>query len=979
MDFAIEPQASPSGAETHAAATAGGDEPLDLAAATALITRPVVPELLAGWLESARADLEESAISKLGVEASAMADLLGCLETSLARLTNIVLLQRFTSFQMVVSPLWRPIPASPGDAPPGAPRKSLDAYIGWERIERVISDDGPYPELGRLLGLTRANWLDAALELARRVDRHRAELAGLAGCGVDDLGPLTGVQSGISDPHEGGRTAAILSFGARKLVYKPRPLDGEWGWSQVAGRVVRTGLGLDAWQPAMLCCDGYGFMQFVEHVACESEAEVRRCYRRYGALLATAHALGTCDLHHENVIVHGEHPTVVDAEPLFRARLAMSSDGEERLTFERNLSLEDVDARECIAELLLLPQPVRSMLPPEDGQPHQEYEMGALCAYARHPIEDLVPCAIGSDQTQVRQLPVVANVFPNLPLLRGRTPFPEDHVDDIVAGFEAAHRHLRDDWAAYAGPDGLIDRLADVRIRLIARATMDYGNVLARSLSPEPMQSFDHRLTKIREDLQILGTLRFDAVHELGEREAVALMAGEIPRIELGASEERAWGAPLLSSPGKTAQERWPRLDDLDRAMQVACIREQLLRRHYPVAASAPSKADGESILRHASAVAEMLVRAADGSADPWTYVSHAPGLGATMVHRDRESLYDGAAGTAVALAEAGRLVDVPEWRRLAAVAMGPAGSPDAPLSARRTGGLARGLGGLIYALTRVADATGDERLLDRAVGLALDQGPALALSDPLDEILYGRSGLLLALLALHERRPTERLRAVADLAAAELMLRARHEGQGSWWPVPMGSAIPNVSHGISGIAMALARWARLRGDSAAARLARRALAHDDGFWDEEEKGWTDARLTGTDPIARTTWSWCNGRSGALLARKAIAEALDAPFLDDRHVCAAMAAAESDAAAESSPGLCCGTPGLVDSLIEVRRLAPDAIGGQLDRMVTMMATRTPPSQYSTLAPSLFTGTAGLLFGLLRAARPNQVAPLLWFG
>ena len=979
MDFAIEPQPASSGAQIRAATAADGDEPLDLAVATALITRPVVPELLAAWLEKARADLEASAISGLGVEPSAMVDLLGCLEASLARLTNIVLLQRFTSFQMVVSPLWRPIPASPGDAPAGAPRKFLDAYIAWERVERLISEDGPYPELGRLLGLTRANWLDAAVELAQRIERHRAELAALAGCGIADLGPLTGVQSGISDPHEGGRTAAILSFGARKLVYKPRSLDGESGWSLVAARVIREGLGLDTWQPGILCCEGYGFMEFVEHVPCTSEAAVRRCYRRYGALLAAAHALGTCDLHHENVIVHGEHPTVVDAEPLFRARLAMSSDGEERLTFERNLSLEDVDARECIAELLLLPQPVRSVLPPDDGQPHQEYEMGALCAYARQPIEDLVPCAIGSDQTQVRQLPVVAKVFPNLPLLRDWTAFPEDHVDDIVDGFEAAHRHLREDKAAYAGPGGLIDRLADVRIRLIARATMDYGNVLARSLSPEPMQSFDHRLAKIREDLRILGALRFDAVHDLGDREAVALMAVEIPRIELGASDDRAWGARLLSSPRKTAQERWPRLDDLDRDMQVACIREQLLRRHYPVAASAPSKADGEAVLRHAAAVAEMLVRAADAGPDPWTYVSHAPGLGATMTHRDRESLYDGAAGTAVALAEAGRVVDVPEWRRLAVLAMELAGSPDVPLSARRTGGLARGLGGLIYALTRVADATGDGRLLDRAVRLALDHGPALALSDPLDEILYGRSGLLLALLALHERRPGEPLRAVADVAAGELMRRARHGDRGSWWPVPMGPPIPNVSHGTSGVAMALARWARLRDDAAAAHLARRALAHDDSFWDDGERGWTDARLTGTDPIARTTWSWCNGRSGALLARKAIAEALDDPFLDDRHVCTAMAADESDAAAESSPGLCCGTPGLVDSLIEVRRLAPDAIGDQLDRVVTMMATRTPASQYSTLAPSLFTGTAGLLFGLLRAARPNQVAPLLWFG
>jgi hypothetical protein len=81
---------------------------------------------------------------------------------------------------------------------------------------------------------------------------------------------------------------------------------------------------------------------------------VQRAYARYGALAAVAHALRTCDLHHENVIVDGEHPLVIDAEPLFRARLAVSPQGEARLAFERNLSLQGLDVREPVLEPCLL-------------------------------------------------------------------------------------------------------------------------------------------------------------------------------------------------------------------------------------------------------------------------------------------------------------------------------------------------------------------------------------------------------------------------------------------------------------------------------------------------------------------------------------------------------------------------------------------------------------------------------------------------
>src|SRR5205807_3076272 len=117
-------------------------------------------------------------------------------------------------------------------------------------------------------------------------------------------------------------------------------------------------------RPRLIDFDTFGFMEFVQSAECTNKEAVLRCYRRYGALLGLAHGLGTSDLHHENVIVSGEHPIVIDAETILKARLSLSDLGQRRLEFETQLSLGGLDARESILETAMLP--ITWLLPPLD-------------------------------------------------------------------------------------------------------------------------------------------------------------------------------------------------------------------------------------------------------------------------------------------------------------------------------------------------------------------------------------------------------------------------------------------------------------------------------------------------------------------------------------------------------------------------------------------------------------------------------------
>ncbi|MBA8927970.1 type 2 lantibiotic biosynthesis protein LanM [Kutzneria viridogrisea] len=963
-------------------APAGHEEVYSLEKAVRIAQEPVIPEVLAPVLEAARRDvIDILTLRGRQVVTGVVADSLDWFRQILARLTNLVVIQRFSSFHLIVEPLWRPPQAPPGDAGRGASRRVLDSYIAWERSEQLLSEQGPYPEMARLVQVARQNWLAAVVELVERVHEHRAAVAELAGCRAVALGPLTGAQFGISDPHDGGRTAAILSFSDRKVVYKPRSIDGEIGWTAAVTDIVGASLGLPVRQLRTAGFTGYGFMEYLAPAPCATAEAVHRCYLRYGALLALAHALGSCDLHHENVIVSGEHPVVIDAEPLLRARLAVSSQGQSRLAFEQNLSLEGLQARESVLELGMLPLTMRSPIPASGAEVAEEYEIGALCAYAMSPIRDLVPCARGSDDLQVRFVRLAAERFPNLPTLNGEPALPHDFVESIVAGFESTHRYLRGHRARHLGAGGLLAGLASSRLRLLARPTMDYATVLSRSLNPEPLRSFEARSQLISRDLRHLAAQRFDRVLALADHETASLLAGDIPRFEVGAGTAHLGQVPLLTTAEEGARARWAALDAFDQRLQVASIRERLLHRERDVADSVPRSTGTAALREHAYAVAALLAEAIRSpEADPhWVHVGYAAGFGATMVHADRESLYEGAAGTALLLAEAGRHAGEPDWVRLATGVFGPIVRGQTPASLRRSGGLGRGLGGLLYAMVRVADASGDQALLDAAGRLAVEHGPVLARQDELDEVLHGRAGMLLALLALHDRQPSTRLGAVLNLLAQELLARAVHDEHGTHWPVAGGHPMPNASHGAVGIAMALARWAALRGDEQAVTAVQGALRFDNTFWLAENQGWRDARLVEVEPDRRTSWAWCNGRSGALLARLAVADALGLPFLADR-VPEALRAPAADVLAEVAPGLCCGTPGAVDALLRVEQeVVSSELSARVGDAVRLVATKAPQSHYSTLTASLFAGTAGLAFALLRAADPTRVDSVLWFG
>src|SRR5260370_41093199 len=93
-------------------------------------------------------------------------------------------------------------------------------------LETIIE----FPDLLETAARLISAWLDAQRELFTRLLRDRADLYSVFLCGRERL-CVAHIRPGLSDPHDGGRTATTVEFvGHRRVIYKPRQSDREELW-----------------------------------------------------------------------------------------------------------------------------------------------------------------------------------------------------------------------------------------------------------------------------------------------------------------------------------------------------------------------------------------------------------------------------------------------------------------------------------------------------------------------------------------------------------------------------------------------------------------------------------------------------------------------------------------------------------------------------------------------------------------------------
>jgi lantibiotic modifying enzyme len=362
--------------------------------------------------------------------------------------------------------------------------------------------------------------------------------------------------------------------------------------------------------------------------------------------------------------------------------------------------------------------------------------------------------------------------------------------------------------------------------------------------------------------------------------------------------------------------------------------------------------------------------------------------------------LYLGSAGIALFLAQLHTATGDEEFRRTAVGGVArsirrlrrPSGNEEpSPLS------LFFGAFGFAYASWRLAALIGDDGLRAPVESIIRRMGEAISLPHDLD-VMGGNAGAIPVLLAMRQTAGLERCGELAITLGEQLCqhdpthsaassIRADRESTSELEELTRSG----LSHGASGIGLALLELHAATGRPAFRDAARRAFEYEDTLFDADRKNWADLRRPSGH--SRYEIAWCNGAPGIALARLRAA-ALDPERKDSYLDMARIGLATTLDAIEKHLAIprydatpCHGLTGLIEIVWIAGRMLDEASYrvraiSAAQALIDRYADRGdwPSGLYSGGPnPSLMLGTAGIGYTFLRLHDPEQVPSVLWIG
>ncbi|MBI3926630.1 MAG: type 2 lantipeptide synthetase LanM family protein [Armatimonadetes bacterium] len=899
------PDALPSWAEELAAALAAivDQEPVFT------LTHPTAfGELWIGFADRASARRQSPELSE-----GAAADLRDELLTELARTGELAVYSAFDAFRG-------------GQAGDRGSRNLYEAFLCDLFGGGILSLVKEYAALARQVGQLLESWLAATAELLRRLRSDRDDLASHFARG-HPLGRVAGIKH-LSERHAGGRRTLCLTFeSGLQLIYKPREVGLESIYHRFLDWLREKGL---QWAPPslrVLAREDYGWVEYV-HQAQAADAAVY--YRKAGALLAVAHALGAVDLHMDNLIAGAQGPIVCDAEAFLQPRL------------------HGLEPSSCVLDPGLL----WFLQVDPRGRP---YDISGMCGTGGHLATETRRAWRFLNSDAMVPVQRVARGRPGRNLLwsKGRLQSACAHAAELVQGFEAAYRFLYSHREEILRPGGPLSWFAGHSTRIVFRPSQLYADLLLDLCSPD-RQRHGWQQTAAIETLHRGLRDERPGFWPLAAEERRALERLDIPvfRTPVDVPEPRIAG--LVSCSGlQAAAERLLALDESDRHRQSRAILSALGSPGRPFDEMDPML---RAARQAASEILAQAVRGEDGS----------PGWPCTV---GEGSLYDGASGILLFLAALSRLTGDPVWAQGARAAMKTVASSLAtPLSV----GACSGLGGIVYALTCAGRFLAEERCIELARRAASAITPARIAAERRLDVEGGAAGAILGLLALYTHSPEDVWLQRAVDCAEHLLATALPAGAGGRaWPDPRGSMLAGFAHGAAGIGFSLVRLHRVTGHRRFLEAALAGVFHERSLYCEGRRNWAVA--DGTFLTA-----WCHGAPGIALSRLALLGALE----DDAVREDLKRALETtlDIGVLDSDSVCCGNMSLVEvlwvagwelGLPALRRAAGARAVKVCDRALRRGA-------FCLTGAGFFQGLAGAGYQCLRLAFPKEIPSVLTF-
>lgn len=855
-----------------------------------------------------------------------------------------------------------------------------------------------YPVLARYAMTCIDQWVESCFEMVNRLILDEKEIARFIGF---ELGNLAHISGGAGDSHRGGRCVYLLTFstGAR-IVYKPRPLAIDEHFEELINWLNAKGDHPNILTPRLINMGDYGWSEFIEKAECRTEEEIRRFYERQGVLLALFHGLHATDFHHENLIAAGEYPVPIDLESIFHPSYETLDSGQND---KQSMVLAGEKLASSVLSIGLLPQ--RIWATDEDKQGVEISGLGGkggqLSTFKLPAYEN-----IGTDKMVFTRKQYLMEESQNLPKLNGSDIYLLDYEKELIEGFEKTYRLL----ARYK--DELLKEVLPIfrndEVRYIARGTAFYDMRLAESFHPDLQRDALDRL-------RFFDNLWLHSVdthlEKLVHSEIKDFIRGDIPYfttkpgvLDVFDSEGNRIPKLFANSGLQNTAKILEGFSENDLAYQVWIIRSSLATL-FMGNENNLSTLKGEnprlnveilSYMDGAKAIGDRLLELAVlGEEDiAWLGINlidekawHLQAIG--------PNFYDGVSGITLFLAYLGKLTGEGKYTQASVRGLRTlqSGNKDAlkaleqaaPIADWPLGVFSNPLTSAIYVQVHLAELWDQPELLEE-IEKFVDPLVRLVGNDDLYDVISGSAGLLLALLTLYSIHPSSETLTAATLCGEHIVSHASEQRVGiAWLSQGEGKPLTGMSHGASGIAMALFRLASVTNREDFYSIALAATEYERSTFSEKYQNWPDYRDLGSankdNKVESSMRFWCHGAPGIGLARVDMLEHSPEKALSEDLQVAISSAIVDEFGANHS--LCHGDLGNIDFLLTAGLHLDDE--SLISRVYELAKTITKDINlrgglcgvpFGAETPGLMTGIAGIGYQLLRLNCPDKVPSVL---
>lgn len=879
-------------------------------------------------------------------------------------------------------------------------RVQYDSFVAKTYAEGWSPLFEEYCVMARLLATALLQWVDTVVEFAQRLTRDLSEIEQVFSHGAPTQG-IAEIHAELSDPHHGGRTVISVTFGSGlKLVYKPKGLALERDYFRIAEWLNRFETSSLFRLLTILDCGNYGWVEFVEHRSCATEDEIRRYYHRAGAFLCLVYALNGIDFHYENLIADSEYPTPVDLETIYHHHIEPILDSKEPIDEMAERLRESVLATD------LLPDPVKMN--------RQYFDISALARSDEEEgeYEVLTWKDINTDGMDYRYEKKRRKAGANLPLLKGKPISLDNYTEQILQGFREAYRLLQAYKDLLSSESGPLRALFACEARFIFRPTVFYMLLLKRAYHPDylrdgvdlslQLDALTRSLIKVEQKPNIWPLIRAEITAlwqtdvpkfvARGDGNSLTLDSG---KIIAGCFDESAWSRVRKKITTLNEEDLQWQMSLIVGSMEVRSANRWTDLAFAPVSSdddrSSPP-ARNKELLDHAVSLARDIERKAFrlNSGDlGWMVLSYSPEAEQFALRPMEHDLYNGRAGVALFFAALEKTLPGSGFGALAHATLAPTrrwimDASDQELTELGFGGYA-GLSSIIYALTRIGGFLGDSDLIEDARFAASRMTQDHIDEDQILDAIGGSAGAILGLLACYAATGDAEVLAKAIACGWHLLgTRGRDRFGFRTWATLDNGHLTGFAHGAAGIAYALLKLYEATNEHQFYDAAKEAVDFEKHEFVAKEDNWPDYRGAGKSPVRGPKFgmAWCHGAPGIGLGRTGALDVMDIP--DVRRDIDAAARSTRHIGLLRRDHLCCGNAGLMDTLCTAgeRLHQPDWAREALQLAARTMARAQSNGEFAVafkngfFNPSLFQGTAGVGYQMLRLANPKEIPSVL---